>query len=73
MALYVKRDEKRNQLQEKIAADLKKKMVKNEPKISEVDPAFLEQSHETRPAGMLIGALLLLICIVIVVIMVRLV
>lgn len=73
MALYVKRDEKQNQLQEKIAADLKRKMAEKEPKMPEVDPAFLEQSHETRPAGMIIAVLLFLMSIVIVVIMIRIV
>ena len=58
MALFVNREEKRTQLQEKLAADLKNKLNTSNIKAEKTDPAFLENAHQTRPAGMLIMVLL---------------
>lgn len=72
MALFLKQDDNRSQLQERLAAELQdrlKEKAKIEPK--EVDPAFLENQHETRPAGMVIMILVGLMMIAIVVLALR--
>ena len=62
MALYVKRDEQRTQLQEKVAAELQEKLRASQVKAGDTDPALLEKTHQTRPAGMII--LVLAVCVV---------
>ena len=48
MGLYVKQDQQRTELQERIAADLRMKQKVDIPPRSEpVDPAFLDGSHTT--------------------------
>lgn len=66
MALYVKRDEQRSQLQEKVAAELQQKMKAAQVEYDDVDPALLENTHQTRPAGMIL--IILSVCIVLAVI-----
>lgn len=73
MALYVKRDEQRSQLQEKVATELQERLRSKDISAKEVDPAFLENAHQTRPAGMIIMILLFLMALVIVWIMVSIV
>ena len=63
MALYVRRDDKRSQLQEKLAADLKNKLDTSGIKAETTDPTILEDAHQTRPAGLIIGFLLLLVVV----------
>jgi hypothetical protein len=72
MALFVNRDQKRSQYQEKIAADLKGKLQTQDIKAKEVESTMLEDAHQTRPAGLIIAALLLIIFIVAIVVMFRL-
>lgn len=64
MALFVNRDEQRSQLQEKLAMELKQKLKDQDIKAKETDPAILDDVHETRPAGLIIAALL--VCLVVV-------
>jgi hypothetical protein len=64
MALFINREEQRTQLQEKVAADLKHKLTHSSIKAGETDPALLEDAHKTRPAGMVIIVLALLLVIV---------
>lgn len=71
MALYVKRDEQRSQLQEKVAAELQNKLKASQVKAADVDPAMLEKTHETRPAGMMIIVLSVFVVIAIVAIFVK--
>lgn len=61
MALFVNRNEQRSQLQEKIAADLQDKLNSASIKADETDPTILENSHQTRRAGMVIMVLLLVL------------
>lgn len=68
MALFLKQDGGRSELQSKLAAELQERLKERtdiDPK--EVDPAFLDNQHETRPAGMviivLLGIIMLVICI----------
>ena len=63
MALFVNRDQKRTQLQEKLAADLKNKLDTADIRADDIDPAMLEDAHQTRPAGMVIMVLLFLLAI----------
>lgn len=63
MALFINRDEKRTQLQEKLAADLKNKLNTTDIRADKTDPAILEDDHQTRPAGMIIMVLLFLLVI----------
>lgn len=72
MALYVNREEKRSQYQEKIAADLKGKLATQDIKAKEVESTMLEDVHQTRPAGLIIGILLLLVFIAVIVLMFKL-
>ncbi len=71
MALFVNRDEKRSQYQEKIAADLKGKLQTTDIQAEKVESTMLEDSHKTRPAGLVIAVLLLLACVAAVVVMFR--
>jgi hypothetical protein len=73
MALYVRKDNKRSELQQKIASELQEKLNKTDIEADQTDPAFLDDSHHTRPAGMVIMVLLLLLAIAIGAIMVRIV
>ena len=66
MALYVRRNEQRSQLQEKLAADLKGKLKTQDIRAEEVESNFLENAHQTRPAGLVISVLLILVVITIV-------
>lgn len=68
MALFLKQDGGRSELQSKLAAELQERLKERadiEPK--EVDPAFLENQHQTRPAGVIIivlaGIIMVVICI----------
>lgn len=70
MALYIKKDDERSDLQQKIASELQDKLHTSSVEAEEVDPAFLDGNHQTRPAGMIIMVLLLLVAIVIGAIMV---
>ncbi|MDO8336011.1 MAG: hypothetical protein Q7T74_04515 [Candidatus Saccharibacteria bacterium] len=69
MALYVNRDEKRSQYQEKIAADLKGKLKTTDIQAEKVESTMLEGVHQTRTAGLVIAGLLLLVVIVAVIVM----
>lgn len=64
MALFVKRDEQRSQLQEKLASELQQKLDQRGLEAKETEPALLEDAHETRPAGLVI--FILLICLVVI-------
>ena len=65
MALFVRQDEKRSQLQEKLAADLKGKLQSSDSvQLEKLESALLENAHQTRPAGMIIMVLLILVCII---------
>jgi len=61
MGLFVRQDESRSELQSKIVADLQQKLhqtaqIEGDP--SQPEPKFLENQHETRPAGIIIGLLI---------------
>lgn len=67
MALFINRDERRSQLQEKLAADLKGKLKVQDIRAEKTESAFLEGAHQTRLSGMIIAILLLLVVIAVIV------
>ena len=68
MGLFLRQDGGRSELQTKLAAELQDRLKeKTDVTHKEVDPAFLENQHETRPAGMVIMILIGLVMIAIVV------
>lgn len=64
MALFVRQDENRSQLQEKLAAELKDKLKSSQIQSADTKPVILENDHTTRPAGMLIIALIAIFIVV---------
>ena len=67
MALFLRQDGGRSELQTKLAAELQDRLKeKTDVTHKEVDPAFLENQHETRPAGMIIIVLVGLLMIALV-------
>lgn len=64
MALFVRQTEQRTQLQEKLAAELKGKLKTQDIQAEKVESTILEDAHKTRPAGLVIG-LLLILCVVV--------
>lgn len=61
MALFVRQNEQRSALQEKLAAELKGKLKTRDIQSEKVEPAFFEDSHQARPIGLVIGVLLLVV------------
>lgn len=70
MGLFIGQDEQlRSKLQSKVAADLQQKLHQtsnNEGEPRQPEPKFLENQHETRPAGIIISLLGLVFVILIV-------
>ncbi len=67
MALFLKQDNTRSELQTKLAAELQDRLKqKTDITAKEVDPAFLENQHETRPAGMVIMVLVALLMLAVI-------
>lgn len=58
MGLFISNQDPRSELQERIAAELQARQ-KDQPNIKaeDVDPAFLDNQHHTRSAGILIVVL----------------
>ncbi len=69
MALFVRQDHKRSELQQKLAADLKNKLQAGEVRSADTSPAILDDEHPMRPAGMVIVILLAVLFIAAVVTM----
>lgn len=75
MGLFIGQNEKRSELQSKIIADLQEK-IHQTSELEDIDkdppePTFLENQHETRTAGVVIGLLLVVLAVVIVFIVAR--
>lgn len=70
MALFVRQDHKRSELQEKLAADLKNKLQSGDVQSADTSPAILDDEHPTRPAGVIIAILVGILFIVVVAVMV---
>lgn len=69
MGLFIRNDGQRTELQERIAAELQAKQKLN-PTIEaeKVDPAFLENQHHTKKAGVLVVFLVVAAIVVVTVI-----
>lgn len=67
MGLFLRQEDNRTELQTRIASELREKLAK-QPAIDheQPDPAFLDNQHQTRPAGMIIMVLSVLLVIAIV-------
>ena len=67
MGLFLRQDEGRSELQSRLAAELQERL-KERPdlKADKPDPAFLENQHQTRPAGMVLIVLGVLLVIAII-------
>jgi hypothetical protein len=67
MGLFLKQEDNRTELQTKIAAELREKLAKQPMGDHEQpEPAFLDNQHQTRPAGMILMILSVLVAIAIV-------
>ncbi|HET8689983.1 MAG TPA: hypothetical protein VFL81_00920 [Candidatus Saccharimonadales bacterium] len=67
MGLFLRDDNGRSRLQSKVQADLKERLKDRQEldiEAPEVDPRYLEGSHETRPAGVVISILLVILVVV---------
>lgn len=74
MGLFIGQNEKRSELQSKIIADLQQKAQQtsnDEGDYKEPEARYLENQHETRTAGAVIGLLLFILAVVIVFIVAR--
>jgi len=72
MGLFLRQDEQRSEVQKRVATELQERMRQSSIDQPEVDPAFLENQHQTRPAGVIIAVLIVLLCIAVVVFALRL-
>lgn len=72
MSLFLKQDESRSELQQRVAAELQEKLKKT-PDVSydKPDPAILDNQHETRIAGKVIVVLLVLLVVAIIIFALR--
>ena len=72
MGLFLRQDESRSELQQRVAAELQEKL-KNDPNLTydKPDPAILDNQHETRIAGKVILILIALLVVAIIVLALR--
>lgn len=62
MGLFLRQDEQRSDVQKRVATELQERLRNTAIKSGEVDPAFLENQHTTRYAGVIIGILIIILC-----------
>lgn len=68
MGLFLRQEDTRSELQSKIAAELREKLKNQQnTEYEEPEPAFLENQHQTRPAGMILMILGFILAIAIIV------
>ena len=67
MGLFLRQDDSRTELQTRLAAELREKL-KQQPDVihDQPDQAFLDNQHQTRPAGMILIVLIAVLVIAIV-------
>lgn len=68
MGLFLRQEDSRTELQNKIAAELQERL-KERPELEheKPDPAILDDQHQTRPAGMILiilGAILAVVLVI---------
>lgn len=72
MGLFLRQEDTRSELQSKIATELREKL-QNQQNVDnkKPDPAFLENQHQTRPAGMILMILGFILVVTLVVFVLR--
>lgn len=68
MALFVRQDEERSEIQKKVATGLKNKAKTGTIKQKDTEPALLENEHQTRPAGVIISLFVIAVIVAAVVV-----
>ena len=64
MGLYLKKEDQRSQVQERVAAELQERLrTKASIEGKDHEPTILENQHETRKAGVVIAVLVVIFCI----------
>lgn len=72
MALFLRQDEQRSEVQKRVAAELQERLrEKNKIVLDDTPPAALDNHHTTRPAGMIIIILMLLLVVAVVAFAIR--
>lgn len=67
MAMILRNQDTRSEVQSKVASELQERLNQTQPvDPKEVDPAFLDNQHTTRRAGPLIVILLLLLLVAVI-------
>lgn len=67
MGLFLRQDEQRSEVQQRVAAELQERMRQStDIPPTETDPAMLDGNHTTRPAGMVIIILVVLLFIAVI-------
>lgn len=65
MGLFIRNQDPRSELQSRVAAELQERLKERSTiEAEKVEPAFTEKHHHTRPAGVLIVALVVITVIV---------
>lgn len=73
MGLFLRQDDQRSDVQQRVAADMQERLrQKSLENPTETDPAFLENQHTTRNAGMVVIILVVLLVVAVVIYAVRL-
>lgn len=72
MALFLRQDEQRSEVQKRVATELQDRLrEKTRIETDEVEPTVFDNSHTTRPAGMVIIVLTILLVIAVVAFAIR--
>tara|TARA_B100002049_G_C15973440_1_gene329761 strand:+ start:320 stop:547 length:228 start_codon:yes stop_codon:yes gene_type:complete len=61
MGLFLRQDENKSDLQNRVASELQERLKERDIKAKETDPSFLDNNHQTRPAGMIIMVLFVIL------------
>lgn len=73
MGLFLRQDDQRSEVQQRVATELTERLKKQKlENKADTDPAFLENQHTTRKAGMVIIVLTVLLIVALVVFVIRL-
>ena len=72
MGLFLRQDEQRSEVQKRVATELQDRLRQTSlHDANDTDPAFLENQHTTRKAGMIIMVLVVLLFIALIVYAIR--
>lgn len=72
MGLFLRQNEQRSEVQKRVATEMQERMRQTSLKEQEeLEPAFLENQHTTRTAGMVIMLLVAVLCVAAIVYAVR--